>query len=528
VYVLAGAVGFILLIGCVNVAGLLLGRGTARQAELAVRVSLGAGRWRLVRQLLTESLVLAVAGGAVGVLLAWVSLDSLVANIPTSLPANTPAQINLAVLGATVLLLIPTTLLFGLAPALRLSRAGLSSTLARAGRQQATPLSRRAGQFLIGAEVALAVVLVAGAGLMLRSFAKISDVDLGFHPEGLVTLEVQSLESTPQAQLDYYTVLLDAIRRIPGIESAGAVNIFGLGTSTSYSSVAVGGKSVSINPLDYRPGYFEAIGVTVRAGRLPTDDDLTGGRLVAVINETAARAMFAGAPALGRTFTQAGDKTQTPVTVVAVIADTLHGGPLGRVLPQVYVPFVPAPDSPPWSRALVVTVRPSSSVPDLANRLRQTALGVGPRVLVERIREGNDWFADRVVTPRRRTVLLSLLGGLGLVLAMVGVFGMTAYSVTRRTQEIGVRMVFGAQPGAMVARIVRDAGIPILIGTVAGLAGATLATKAISSFLFQTTPVDVPTFSVVALVLVMAGCLAAWLPARRAARVDPVSALRSE
>jgi predicted lysophospholipase L1 biosynthesis ABC-type transport system permease subunit len=236
--------------------------------------------------------------------------------------------------------------------------------------------------------------------------------------------------------------------------------------------------------------------------------------------------MFPAGGALGRQLTRAG--SDEVLTVLGVVGDVLHGGPMGKTAGYVYLPFRPNEDTLRSAEAMTYVLRVSDPPPDLAERLRRTALGIGPRTLVEQIRTGDAWFADRVLTPRRRTVLLSLLGALGLTLAIVGVFGMTAYAVTRRTREIGVRMVFGARPGEVVGRMVRDSAMPILLGTLAGLGGAAAATRAITSFLFETDPLDPGTFAAVAVVLVTTGLLAAWIPARRAARVDPIAALRSE
>ncbi|HSC29183.1 MAG TPA: ABC transporter permease [Vicinamibacterales bacterium] len=528
VNVLAGAVGLILLIACVNVAGLLLARGAARQPELAVRASLGAGRGRLIRQLLTESVVLAVPGGALGVLLAWLSLDALVANIPLSLPSNSPVTLNLTVMAATAALLVPTSLLFGLAPAIRLSRIRIGQALARGGRQAGSSLPRRGSQLLIGAEVALAVVLVAGAGLMIRSFVRITAVDLGFRPDGLLTMEVLPLDRNPAAHKEYYSALLQQLRTIPGVSSAGLVDNFPLGGGTAYSSVSVAGTSTGTTVFEAMPGYFETIGATLRDGRLPTDADYASGFRGVVINDSAAREMFPDGPAVGRELTRAGRDPRT-WTVLGVIADLRHGGPLdtrNEGQPQVYFPLEPTEFD--LNQAMLVVVRPSGSVPGLGDRLRRVALSIGPRVLVERIRTGHDWFGDRVITPRRRTVLLGLLGGLGLTLALVGVFGMTAYAVTRRTTEIGVRMAFGARPGQVVRAIVRDSAVPIAAGTALGVGGALLATRVIESFLFETAPTDPVTLAAVALMLASAGCLAALVPALRAAKVDPVASLRAE
>jgi predicted permease len=531
VSVLAGAVGLILLIAVVNVAGLLLARGASRQSELAVRASIGARRSRLVRQLLTESVVLALPGAALGVLLAWLSLDAIVANIPLSLPSNSPVTLNVRVLLATAALLVPTALLFGLVPAIRLSAVRIGSMLARGGRPGGSSLSRRGSQALIAAEIALAVVLVAGAGLMIRSSLRIAAVDLGFNPDGLMTMQVLPLERNPSAHEDYYSALLQQIRTIPGVSSAGLVDNFALGGRTRYSMVSVGGKSIRTTIFEVMPGYFETIGARPRHGRMLTPDDLGSGFRGTVINESAARAMFPDGPAVGRTFTYARRDTDgRPWTVLGVIADLRHRGPLdprSHNEPQVFFPFEPS-EFLDLSRAMVIVIRPSGSVPRLAEQLRQVAQSIGPRVLVEQIRSADDWFGDRVITPRRRTVLLGLLGGLGLVLALVGVFGMTAYTVTRRTAEIGVRMAFGARPSQVVLTMVRDAAVPIAAGTVLGVAGAALTTRTIESFLFQTAPTDPVTLAAVAVALAIAGCLAALVPALRAAKVDPATSLRAE
>jgi putative ABC transport system permease protein len=523
--VLAGAVGLILLIACVDVAGLLLARGAARQSELAVRASLGAARIRLVRQLLTESFVLALAGGAAGVLLARLSLDAIVANIPMSLPADSPVRLNVNVLAATLALLVPTALLFGLVPAVRLSRVHIGSALA--GRRLGSSLSRRGSQFLIAAEVGLAVILVASAGLMIRSFARLSAVDLGFDPGGLMTMEVLPLDKNPAVHKAYYPLLLQRLRAIPGVTSAGAVDNFPLAGITTYTGVKVAGESTGVILFDFLPGYFETLGVALRDGRLPTDSDYEAGLRGAILSESAARAMFRGERAVGRQFTCAGKPE--PWTVLGVVADVRHGGPLPlRVNEpnQVYLPFEPTESD--LNQAMMIVLQPSGNIPDLAGRLRRTAQSLGPRVLVERVRPANDWLGALVITPRRRTVLLSLLGGLGLMLALVGVFGMTAYAVSRRIPEIGIRMAFGARPGQVVRTMVWDSAVPIVIGTLAGLGGAAFATRVIASFLFETEPTEPATFGIVAVALAATGCLAALIPALRAARVDPAATLRAE
>ena len=526
VNVIAGAVALILLIACVNVAALFLARGTARQAEFAVRASLGAGRLRLVRQLLTEGTLVAIAGGAVGVGLAWMALDAIVANIPLSMPANSPVTINLTVLLATVALLVPTVLVFGLVPALRLSKVSLVSALG--GRYTRASLTQRGGQVLIAGEVALAIVLVTGAGLMIRSFIRLSTTDLGFNPDSLVTMEVLPLDRAPGAHNAYYPALLQRVRTIPGVQSAGVVDNFPLGSGTSFRGLRGSGDEVFSSVFHALPGYFDAIGVRLRDGRFPTETESGPGFRGVIVNEPAARVLFPDGPAVGRQIALAAGKDLAPWTVLGVIADVRHGGPLGHRsenFPQVYFPFeVTEYDV---AQAMVVVVRAADSGA-LADQLRQAAQAIGPRVLVERIRSANDRFGEGVITPRRRTVLLVLLGALGLVLSLVGVFGMTGYAVSRRTTEIGVRMAFGAQPGEVVRTIVRDAMIPIAAGTVIGLGAAMLAARVIETFLFKTATNDAFTYAAVAVVLILTGCLAAFIPALRAARVDPVETLRAQ
>lgn len=523
VRILTSAVALILLIACVNVAGLLLARGAARQSELAARASMGAGRGRLIQQLLTESLLLTVCGGALGLGLAWLSLDAIAANLPLYLPSDAPIRLNVRVLGAAAALLVPTTLIIGLVPAIRLSRVHLGSALARGGRQRGTSLSRRGGQLLIAVEVALAVILVAGAGLMVRSFLKIADVDLGFARRGLLVMNVMPLERDPVAQRDYYDALLQQARTLPGIAAAGIVDNFALDASQTMSSVSIAGaRGASSSMIRVTPGYFETIGATLVSGRLPTRADDRG----VVVNEIAAREAFGNAP-LGREFTSVYIGDKEPWTVIGVIRDVRVGGPLW--LPpraQIYFPLKLRERD--VNRAMVVVVRPTAEPAGLGDQLRRVAASIGPRVLVERIRTSEQLFGDTVLTPRQRTVLLGLLGGLGLALALVGVFGMTAYSVTRRTAEIGVRMAFGARPGQVVGTMLRDSVWPIAIGTAVGVGGAVLATRAIKSFLFGTEPTDPATLIVVAATLAVSGCVAALVPSLRAAKVDPVTSLRAE
>lgn len=526
IWTLSMAVGLILAIACVNVAGLMLARGATRHVELAIRAAIGAGRGRLIRQLLTESLLLAVAGALTGVLLAYVSLDSLVALIPLSLPANSPVTLNTTVLAFALGLAVVTALLFGLVPALKLSRASrMISPMLAAGGRNGAPLSKRAGQWLIAIEVALALVLMTGAGLILRSFTKLVSVDLGFDAANVLTLEVEPLDQTADIRRNYYASLADSLRQLPEVASAGAIDQLALtggarsGFVTADTGARFGGPQRTV-----LPGYFEAMGVRPLAGRLLEDGDRLTGEAV-VINAAASQQQFGG-NALGHTLRRGG-KNPRQWRVVGVVPNIRHGGPQPRVQPEMYV--LPDPneaDASPMTLAMVMRLREGASLS--IDRLKQIAGAIGPRVLVGRAQPAAAIISHQVAKPRHRMLLLTMLGVFGLLLTLVGIFSMTAYAVARRTREVGVRVAFGARPGQVVRVMVRDAVWPVGFGLIAGLAGAYYATRLITSFLFQTAPHDGTTLVAVVALLGAAACLAAWLPARRAASVDPVTALRVE
>ena len=524
--VLSMAVGLILVIACVNVAGLMLARGATRQVELAIRAAIGAGRGRLVRQLLTESVLLALSGALAGVLLAYLSLDALVSIIPLSLPANSPVAINPTVLAFALGLAVATALLFGLVPALKLSRVPktIGATLAAGGRS-GVPLSKRAGQWLIGAEVALAVVLMTGAGLILRSFSQLVSLDLGFNTDNVLTLAVEPLDRAASVRRDYYAALADALRRQPEVVSAGAIDQLALEGGGTYGfPTADTGKNVEGPQRIVLPGYLEAVGVRPLAGRLFEEADRATGE-AAVVNTTASQQYFDG-NALGHTL-RLGRTVQRHLRIVGVVPNIRHSGPLGRVEPEMYIlPDPNAADTSSLQLAMVMRLREGTALP--IDRLKREAESIGPRVLVGQVRPATAVLSQRVATPRHRMLLLTMLGSFGLLLTLVGIFSMTAYAVARRTREIGVRVAFGARPAQVVGVMIRDAVWPVALGLVAGLAGTYYATRIITSFLFQTAPHDPLTLVAVVGLLGAAACVAAWIPARRAASIDPVTALRAE
>ena len=522
---LAVSVGLILIIACVNVAGLTLARGATRDVELAIRAAIGAERGRLIRELFTESLVLAIAGAVVGVALAYASLSSLVSLIPLSLPENSSAEINATVLLFAVGLTMFTALLAGLVPALKLSRAPrLISTMFSVSGRGGTPLAKGTGQWLIGVEVALALVLMMTAGVMLRSFARLVSVDLGFNVDNVLTLDVEPLDRNAAVRLDYYAALAEALRQVPEVVSAGAIDPSVLSGGGSYTTVMTDSGARFGGPQrTVLPGYFQSVAVNAIAGRLLEDADRVTSDAV-VISATAARQYFGG-DALGREMRM--EYQQRRLRIVGVVPDLWHRGAQGRREPQMYL--LPNPNAEarsPLRLAMVMRLRDGASLS--IERLRQMAEAAGPRVLVGEARPAASFISQQVATPRQRTLLFTLLGVFGLLLTLVGIFSMTAYAVARRTREIGVRVAVGARPAQVVAVMIGGAVRPVIFGLAAGIAGTFYATQLITRFLFQTDPGDPVTLGIVVTLVGAAACLAAWLPARRAASIDPVVALRTD
>jgi len=366
--------------------------------------------------------------------------------------------------------------------------------------------------------------LLAAAGLMVRSFNRIMAVDVGFDPAAIVTMEVVPLEQTPEVMTLFYPALLDAVRRVPGVLSAGAVDGLPMFKDGIASVEMDGQPHIIVSRQQGSAGYVESMGLRIKQGRVPTEADLVSGREMVAINERLANALFPDGVAAGRDLVLRlqGENPQRR-EIVAVIGNVRRDGPLTEPPMEVLVLSMQ-----PIPRPMTVVIRPVAGARVSSEQLRQAAITVGPNVFVERIRVGSDYLYDKVITPRHSTWLFGLFGGLGLALTLVGVFGTTAYAVARRTQEIGIRMAFGARPGQVVKDVVIDAAWPVAFGLGVGLAGAFFSTRVIEKFLFQTSPTDPLTFASVAVILGVAACVAAWFPARRAAAVDPVTALRAE
>jgi predicted permease len=529
--VLLGSVGFVLLIACVNVASLQIARGATRETELAIRAAIGAGRGRLVRQMLTESVVLALAGSALGTVFAWAVLDTLVANIPIRLSSDVRVGLNMWVLAATIGVALIVGVLCGLAPALKLSRTALNAVLGRGSRGVRAAVAKTAGRLLVAIEVAAAVVLVCGAALMIRSFVRLSVVDLGFDPNRFLTMEVRPVETDAQVFATYYPALLERLRALPGVAAVGATPDLPLGGRQTFSSVRTigdGGERVfHLTSQQVVPGYFESLALPLRSGRFVQQGDLGGAPWI-ILSEKAASTIFPNGPAVG----QRVEYSKVWRDVIGVVGDVWTDGPESTPYPHVYIAYEPAGSVSLAGRAsgqpMVVIVRPAPGARVSPAALRDAARAVGPTALVRRVRAGGEWWSDTVITPRQRTVLFGILGGLGLLLALVGVFGVTSFTVSRRIPEIGIRLAFGARPAQVVATMVKDAAMPIAVGLVVGLAAAFFLTQVMTAFLFRTTPRDPVTLIAVSVTLALSGALSAWIPARRASKVDPVVALRAD
>ena len=520
---LLAAAGCILLIGCLNVAGLLVARGAGRAREIAVRMSLGAGRARIVRQLTTESVVLALLGGAAGAVVAWSGTTALVPLLPVRLPSDLPITVDLRVIAAALAASLLTGLLFGVAPAVHLARTGCAGTL-KDGSGATSRATRRLGGTLVLIEIALALILVAGGGLMVRSLRALNAVPAGIDVEHTLAVMASPLlppGADPRRRTAFYTRLLEQVAATPGVESAGAIDTVPFNSMAFSIAMADGtGARQNISPRWVTPGYFRTVGLPLVSGRTFSTADGEGAPCVLVINQFGARQMWPGQSPLGHTLKIS--EEPAGCEIAGVVGDVHHQGPIRPVMAEVYRPAAqkPALDLTIVARA----AHPSTMTAAIAaqvSRIEERALP--PRIVT--LASMNDDYTNDA---RHRAILLGLLGGIGIVLASVGVFGLTAYSVAQRTREIGVRVALGAT-ARHVVRTVVGALAPSLAGGVAlGLFGAWAATRTVAPFLFGVTATDRPTFGAAALVLTAVALAACYIPARRALGVDPVKALRAE
>ncbi len=538
------AVGFLLLICCANVANLLLVRGMAREGEFAIRRALGAGRGRLVRQLLTESLILAAFGGAGGVMLAYWIQPLLVALNPIQAVGLGAYLADFRIDGRVLLFSLAVTLftgvVFGLLPALKGARsAGMMSVLRR--EQRGGTGGRRPLGTLVAGEIALAATLLAGGGLMAQSFQRLQRVDLGFRPDGLLTMELPlsaAKYSGPTKQVQFMEQVLERTRALPGVVSAGMTMNVPMQRGVTLDSVFEAEGRPRSNPSEVpitahrlvSPGYTEALGVTLLKGRFLDEQDRGGALPVAVVSEELVRQAWPGEDPIGKRVRRIRAGAPGPwMSVVGVVGDVKEdrfGFRIDR--PVWYVPYAQQTFAVPVSLPLNLVVRTSGDPASAAPGVRQAIHAVDPHQPVANVMPMNDYLSDVLVAERFSAVLMGTLAVLGLLLAALGLYGVIAYSVGQRTGEIGLRMALGARPRD-VLRLVIGQGVTLLvIGLAAGVAGGWTLTRLLASTLYHVSPCDPATFVVVALVLAGVALVACWLPARRATRIGPMAALRAE
>ncbi len=529
--VLLGAVGVVLLIACANVASLLLARASARQQEMAVRAALGAGRGRLVRQLLTESVVLAVVGGVAGLGLAVIGLKAILALNPGTLPRVQGIGVDVPVLLFTFVVSFLTGGLFGLVPALQGSRADLNQGLAVGGPRAGRSAGQRARNALLVSQIAMALVLVTASGLLMRSFRGLQNVDPGFMSENIVTMRINPPAARyPQAQHIgvFYDRLMERLAAVPGLESAGVTTNLPLFGSLSFTftidnrprpqtTTEMPSGNMRIVSVDYLP----TMGIPILRGRGFTSIDHANAPSVVVVNESLVRTYFPGEDPLGQSITVGSGNANCPCEIIGVVRDVKQQGIADDLEPGYYLPSTQAS----W-RSRVIVARASVDAGAAIAVMRQAVAAIDPDLAVYQVHTMTERLADAVAQPRFNTVMFGIFAVVALVLAMVGVYGVTSYGVSQRVHELGVRIALGAGGTTITWLVVGRALALAGIGIGVGLAVAVGATRFMESMLFEVSPFDVVTFGTVAIGLAAVAALAAYVPARRAARLDPVTALR--
>jgi predicted permease len=541
-FVLLGAVGFVLLIACANVANLLLARGAARGRETAIRAAVGAGRRHLLGQALTESLVLALAGGALGLLVAYWGVAAIAAFGPEDVPRLDQARVDGPVLGFVLGLTLLTGLTFGLAPALRTAARNPHEALKEGGRSAGRAGSRdRLRSLLVVAEIALALVLVTGAGLLVRSAVALNRVDPGFDPRGViagrVSLPAASYESPAQVTAAFARIA-ERVAAVPGVEASALVSAAPLEGGNTNGLVPEGraldlASAINSAMRLVTPDYFSTMRIRLVRGRRFTEQDRAGAPLVMVINETLAREAFPGQDPIGKRIAcceMAPDGGPGWKEVVGVVADVRAQGLSEEPSPEFYLPMLQAP-SAAWTwtdRTLTVAARASGDAVSLLGPLRRAIAEVDPTLPLYNLGTMQGRVVESLAESRFSTMLLGTFSLIALALAAIGVYGIISYGVAQRTQEIGIRVALGAQRGDVLALVVRHGAALAGVGLAVGITGALALSRYLGSLLFQVSPTDPPTFAAGAVVLSAVAVLAALLPARRAAMTDPMTALRNE
>ena len=549
--IILGAVGFVLLIACANVANVQLARALGRTREIAIRTALGAGRLRIVRQLLTESVVLSLAGGALGLLLAFWGIDLLKTFVAgggnefnSKIPRAEEIELDATVLIFSLALSIVTGIVFGLFPALHVAGGDTSNALKEGGRSSTHGITgNRLRGMLVIAEVAIALVLLIGAGLLVRSFVHLEAIDPGFNPRNVLSLTVSvagNAQYVGAKREALYREIVDQVRALPGVQSASMINHLPLFGDTWGTNFHVEGRPLP-RPGEEpgavfrvsRPGYFEAMQIRVLRGRDFTDRDTVSAPPVVIVNERLAKTFWPDGDALGKRLTF-DDPRKGPVwlTVVGVIKDVKQNDWASKPDNEYYVPFLQSKgflDSPnPWFSYMTLVVRTTGDALALSRAVQNTVWSIDRNLPLASVKTMEQVIAASVWQPRFNLLLVGLFAGLALVLAAVGIYGVMAYSVTERTHEIGIRMALGAKQSDVLRLVVREGMALAAIGAAIGLAGAFALTRLLGGLLYQVQATDPAIFAAVPCLFATVAFMASYIPARRATRVDPMIALRWE
>ena len=532
--VLLGAVGFVVLIACANLANLLLTAAARRQKEIAVRLSLGASRNRVVRQFLTESLLLAGLGGVAGLLLAAGGMTLINALLPSTIPRNGEISVDGRVLAFTCALTVLAGLLFGTLPALRASQTALTEALKAGSPTLGGSFgAHRLRALLVVSQVALTVVLLTGAGLLIKSFVRLQQTRLGFRPERLLTARIslpRSAYSTPQQRLSFADRLLEETRKQPGMQEAALTSFLPFATGNHMFGILMNGQKIEerrpgmpmANLRAVSPDYFRVLGIPLRTGREFSGADHERAPLVAVINETMAKRYWPNANPIGQRINETIDERNWR-EIVGIVGSVQHLARGEEPKPEMFVPLSQAPPT-----NLNVAVRTQVEQASFEATLRRSVTAIDANLPVFEVRTMEERLFESVAQPRFRTVLLGVFAALALLMAVVGLYAVMAVSVAQRTHELGIRIALGAQRRDVIGLVLRQGIKLVSLGIVIGLAGAWALTRVLATLLYEVKPTDPLTFVTVPVLLIAVAILACWLPARQAASVDPLTALRNE
>jgi putative ABC transport system permease protein len=534
-WLLLGAVGFVLLIACANVANLLLASAASRQKEMAIRTALGASRWRVMQQLFTESTILALAGGAVGLLLALWGVALMTRLLPQEFPRLEEINMDWRVLGFTLGASVLTGILFGLAPALQISKTDVQESLKESGRgASSSRRHNRLRNLLIVGEVALSVVLLVGAGLLFRSFLQLQSVKAGFTPQQLLTLRLTPSGPRYARDADYmsfYSQVMERISTLPGVQAVGAINTLPLAKGPTGGFMIEGGpvltrdKWPSTNYRGVSSDYFRAMNIPLVQGRAFTERDKEGAPLVIIVNQAVARRDFPNMNPVGKRISLGTDANGQVVwwEIVGVAADVRNLELREEASPEFYTAAL----QDTW-RGMSVVVRTTTEPAGLAAEIRRIVADVDKSAPVSEVKTMENIVSESVMQPRFNLFLLSLFSGIALLLSAAGIYGVTAYAVTQRTHEFGIRMALGAQVSDVLKMILGQGMLLIAIGVVIGLGASFALTRLLKTLVFGVSVTDPLTFVAITIVLMFVALLACYIPARRATKVDPLVALRYE